>query len=130
MAIRYMLLLALAAPLFAAPTQQQQGGQQGQGPPLECEKPFGEGKLATDKSPYAFTVTARQRADVTDYKKTFKGAPIDSKFPVDASCLYDFIALFVLQKPQRKIAKTVPNSILFPGLCRSAVCKTVKRSDA
>lgn len=81
MTTRSLLLLALAVvPLLAAPTQTQNGQrQQGQdqGPPLECEKPFGEGKLATDPSPYNFTVVARQRTDVTDYKKTFKGAPFD-----------------------------------------------------
>lgn len=72
------LLLALVVPLLAAPTQtQQQQGQAG-GPPVECEKPFGEGKLATDASPYNFTVVARQRSsNSADYKKSFKGAPID-----------------------------------------------------
>lgn len=48
-----------------------------QGPPAECEKPFGDGTLSKSKSPYSFAIVATQRPDVVDYKKTFKGAPID-----------------------------------------------------
>jgi hypothetical protein len=67
----------LIVPLLAAPTNNDLSAQQAQGPPKECEKPFGEGKLATGPNPYNFTVFAKQQSIVTKYKETFKGAPVD-----------------------------------------------------
>lgn len=77
MAAFAFILFGLIVPLFAAPTNNQKGQGSDQGPPPECEKPFGDGKLAQGPSQYNFTVIARQRSDAVDYKKTFKGAPID-----------------------------------------------------
>jgi hypothetical protein len=74
MLAKSLALLSLIVPLLAAPANQN---LQDQGPPKECEKPFGEGKLTTGANPYNFTVVAKQRSDASDYKKTFKGAPID-----------------------------------------------------
>jgi hypothetical protein len=73
--MKVALFLCLVVPLMAAPQMTRQGMEQG--PPAECEKPFGDGTLSKSKSPYSFAIVATQRPDVVDYKKTFKGAPID-----------------------------------------------------
>jgi len=44
---------------------------------VECDKPFGEATLSKNESPYTFSIIANQRQESSDYKKTFKGAPID-----------------------------------------------------
>lgn len=76
--MKFFVIVCLIAPLMAAPqlTRQQQQ-MLDQGPPPECEKPFGDGTLSKSKSPYSFAVMATRRAEVSDYKKTFKGAPVD-----------------------------------------------------
>jgi len=71
--MKFFVLVCLLAPLLAAPAPK---GQE-QGPPAECEKPFGEATLSKSASPYKFSVVATQRQEDSDYKKTFKGAPID-----------------------------------------------------
>lgn len=78
----HIFILSITLPyLLAAPARTDKNTQsaQQQGPPKECEKPFGEGKLAEGPNPYNFTVTAKQRSETTNYKETFKGAPIDCK---------------------------------------------------
>jgi hypothetical protein len=69
--MKFLIFACLIAPLLAAPAPKDQG------PPAECEKPFGDGTLSKSASPYSFAVIATQRAEKTDYKKTFKGATID-----------------------------------------------------
>jgi hypothetical protein len=82
--MKFLVVVCLIVPLLAAPQTQnrpqltkEQQQMLEQGPPAECEKPFGDGTLSKAKSPYSFTVTAKQRQETSDYKKTFKGAPLD-----------------------------------------------------
>jgi len=75
--LKFLILIGLIAPLLAAPARSGQGQGEDQGPPAECEKPFGDGTLSKAKSPYSFTIAATQRQEKSDYKKTFKGAPVD-----------------------------------------------------